>query len=201
MDSILPELGGFSAFTIDAHGRAGGLSLMWDNLVTVHILSYSSHHIDAAIKWERYETEWQFSGIYGWPDTQHKWKMGQLLSDLRSHSTLPWLVGGDLNEIFFHQEKRGGPLKPQSIIDNFQEAFIDVGLFDLGYSGYDFTWSNFKTADATVEERLDRFCADTDWSLLFPGASVTHVDFDMSDHLPILLKCFPRDAVYSRKTS
>ena len=89
----------------------------------------------------------------------------------------------------FHKEKLGGPRKSQSVIDNFREAFIDVGLFDLCYSRYDYTWSNFQELGVVVEERHDRFCADTDWSLLFPTASITHVDFDMSFHLPILLKC------------
>ena len=33
-----------------------------------------------------------------------------MISDLASHSTLPWLVGGDFNEIFHNDEKRGVPL-------------------------------------------------------------------------------------------
>ncbi|KAJ8446368.1 hypothetical protein Cgig2_019261 [Carnegiea gigantea] len=28
-----------------------------------------------------------------------------------------------------------------------------------------------------------------EWSLLYPGAHVTHIDSDLSDHVPILLKC------------
>ena len=45
-----------------------------------------------------------------------------------------------------------------------------------------------------VEERLDRFCASTDWSMLFPEAKVYHIDSDISDYLPILMKCRPRCA-------
>lgn len=44
-----------------------------------------------------------------------------------------------------------------------------------------------------MEERLDRFCANTEWSLLFPDMQVTHVDSDYSDHLPILLNCCLND--------
>ena len=40
-----------------------------------------------------------------------------------------------------------------------------------------------------VKERLDHFWADIQWSLIFPNALISHVDFDMSDHLPIMLKC------------
>ena len=42
-----------------------------------------------------------------------------------------------------------------------------------------------------MEERLDRFCATTEWSLLFPEAKVVHIDSDSLDHLPILLQCYP----------
>ena len=59
------------------------------------------------------------------------------------------------------------------------------------FSGYNFTWCNFQQNGTVVEERLDRFCVDTDWSLLFPNATVDHIDSDISDHLPILLKCSP----------
>jgi len=72
MHTILPELGDFSAYSIDAHGRAGSLSLLWDKAVSVNVSSSSFHHIDAVIKWEGDEIEWRFSGIYGWPETQHK---------------------------------------------------------------------------------------------------------------------------------
>ena len=116
------------------------------------------------------------------------WKTGQLISDLKSHLSLPWLMGGDLNKIFYHGEKKRGPSKPQSTIDSFLEAFLDCGLFDMDYSGYHYTWCNFQDNGVVVEERLDRFCANIDWSILFPAASVSYMDFNMSDHLPILLK-------------
>ncbi|KAJ8423722.1 hypothetical protein Cgig2_010287 [Carnegiea gigantea] len=56
---------------------------------------------------------------------------------------------------------------------------------------YDFLWCNYQANGIVVEERLDRFCADAEWSLMFPEAAVTHINSDMSNHSPILLKCFP----------
>ncbi|KAJ8434316.1 LOW QUALITY PROTEIN: hypothetical protein Cgig2_009941 [Carnegiea gigantea] len=47
---------------------------------------------------------------------------------------------------------------------------------------------NGQEGDWTVEEILDRYCASPDWSAMFPSATVTHVDNDISDHLPILLR-------------
>jgi len=114
-----------------------------------------------------------------------------MLLDLKTHSTLPWLIGGDINEIFYNLEKRGGPAKPQSVLDRFQEALEDCELFNLGYKGEDFTWWNGRDGAQSAEERLDRFCATTELPTLFPEAIVYHVDEDLSDHLPILLRTSP----------
>jgi len=101
------------------------------------------------------ENPWQFTGVYGWSESSQKWKTGDLISDLATHSPLPWLIGGDLNEIFFHEEKKGGPLKSQAVIDRFRDSFSDNGLFDLGYSGYAYTRCNFQQHGVVVEEWLD----------------------------------------------
>jgi len=66
---------------MDTHGRAGGLSLLWDKAASMNILSCSSHHIDTIIKWDGDDVEWRFSGIYGWSEAQHNWKMGHLTCD------------------------------------------------------------------------------------------------------------------------
>ena len=47
-------------------------------------------------------------GIYEYPETRNKNKTCDLLKDLSEHSHLPWLVGGDINEILFNFEKKGG---------------------------------------------------------------------------------------------
>lgn len=36
-------------FVVDRNGIGGGLALFWSSEVTVHITSYSSHHIDAFV--------------------------------------------------------------------------------------------------------------------------------------------------------
>ena len=85
------------------------------------------------------------------------------------------------------------------MLDDFRNAFLDARLFDLGYSGYELTCCNYRENGVIVEECLDRFCANTDLSLLFPSAHVSHIDFDVSDHLPILLKCQPKESAKANK--
>ena len=98
---------------------------------------------------------------------------------------------GDLNEIVYHSEKSGGRPRSPASIDNFQDAFLNSGLFNMGFSSYEYTWCNYQVNGVLVEEGVDCFCANTNWSMLFPEATITHINFDGSDHLPILLKCAP----------
>ena len=116
-----------------------------------------------------------------------------MIADLKTHMDLPWLVGGDLNEIFYHSEKAGDPSRGQAHIDAFRDAFLDNNLHDLGFLGYDYTWCNKQEGEAVVEECLDRFCASTECSLHFPEAQVQHLDSDISYHLPIQLRSKPRN--------
>lgn len=58
---------------------------------------------------------------------------------------------------------------------------------DLGYAGSDYTWWNRRDGQASVEERLDRFCGDVEWVAWFPSFRVTHLDEKLSDQLPITI--------------
>ena len=69
---------------------------------------------------------------------------------------------------------------------------MDNELFNLGFSGYKLAWCNNREGEEEeVEERLDRFYVSNDWSFLFFNAVVTHIDSNISDHLPIFLRCNP----------
>jgi len=56
-------------------------------------------------------------------------------------------VGGDINEIFFNFEKKGGSDKQQVVLHNFGDAFSACNLHDLAFSGYEFTWWNRRDSD------------------------------------------------------
>ena len=124
---------------MDARGRSGGLALLWEKDVIISLLSQSLHHIDIEVQLSRDEVPWRFTAIYGWPKTHLKWKTCALIYDLKRASSLPWLVGGDVNEIFYNYEKKGGPVKCQSILNKFRGTVAEYELLDLGYNGYYFT--------------------------------------------------------------
>ncbi|KAJ8439338.1 LOW QUALITY PROTEIN: hypothetical protein Cgig2_022475 [Carnegiea gigantea] len=159
-----------------------------DRGLNVSLLTMSLHHVDVIIRDFGGSQEWRFTGLYGYPDSQHKTKTCDLISDLHGRSDLPWLLGGDINEIFYNLEKKGGPEKPQAILDHFRDTFSACNLHDLGYVGYEFTWWNKRDGGQSVEERLDHFMASLEWSLLLPEAKAFHINAKLSDHLHIQLK-------------
>ncbi|KAL5794249.1 hypothetical protein ACOSP7_002843 [Xanthoceras sorbifolium] len=103
-------------------------------------------------------------------------------------SSLPWLIGGDFNEILRLDEKEGGAARPPFLINNFHEVLDSCDLGDLGCSGNRFTWCNGRKGVGFVKERLDRFVGNLAWRLLFPIFMVSHLEFWGSDHCPILIE-------------
>ncbi|KAL5747974.1 hypothetical protein ACOSQ2_025271 [Xanthoceras sorbifolium] len=112
-------------------------------------------------------------------------------------SSLPWICGGDFNEILMDCEKDGGLPKQRRLLLNFREALDACGLQDLGFEGPLFTWCNGRVGNAFVQERLDRYVCSRDWLSLFPASYVQHLDFWKSDHRLILLHIAVQGSVLS----
>ena len=100
-----------------------------------------------------------------------------------------YLVLGDFNVIT--DEKEGGRMKSAESINGFN-SFINKGnLMDLGFVGYEFTWSNRSYDGNLVKERIDRTLTSVDWCANYPKARLLHLEDNGSDHCPILLKSNP----------
>ena len=151
LNVVRKKLTNYKGIAVDARGRSGGVAMLWTKGLDVTLLSMSLNHVDIAMKRVGVLNKWHFTGIYGWPESHNKERTCSMIRNFHSHSTLPWLVGGDLNEVWYNHEKNGDPDKPQSILDNFRDAFDDYGLYDLGFQGYEFTWWNRRDGAQSVE--------------------------------------------------
>ncbi|KAL5831728.1 hypothetical protein ACOSQ4_017082 [Xanthoceras sorbifolium] len=114
------------------------------------------------------------SGLRGEKASSHgrRWKrrardkievdMGMAHKELGTKRSIPWLCGGNFNEILEDSEKKGGNPRPRFLIKNFRFALDSCGLSDLGFSGPPFTWFNKRDGNHAIMERLDRFVGS--WS-------------------------------------
>ncbi|KAH9792802.1 reverse transcriptase domain-containing protein [Citrus sinensis] len=164
----------------------GGLALFWSSGVNVSIKSFSSHHIDAVVQNPGGQM-WRCTGIYGHPEAgqkQHTWCLLKRLADLFPY---PWCCFGDFNEILYLHEKSGGNERNLNAVAEFRETIQACNLVDMGYKGYQFTWSNRRFGTSYVEERLDRFLCSKDWSKSFQNLPASHLVNWVSDHCPIML--------------
>ncbi|BFG30632.1 hypothetical protein CerSpe_169060 [Prunus speciosa] len=185
------KLGFDNFFAVDSIGKSGGLCLLWKDEFNLHIRSSSLNHIDAFIGGIGDAEHWRFTGFYGFPSTEDKFRSWQLLRLLATESTLPWLSVGDFNEIMSSHEKEGGAVRPIRQMMAFWEAAAYCNLYDLGFSGSAFTW--FSSRLGGIRERLDRALACPLWQNLFPKSTVQHLAPSKSDHLPVLVSLNKQD--------
>ena len=120
MDRIRFKLGMQGCIAIDSSPSCTGLAIIWNNKTTIDLLSYSDHHIDVIIHF--CQLQFHFSGVHGFAETTNKYKTWQLMDTLQSASSLPWLLGGDFNEILHDNEKQGGIRRVRSQINNFRDC-------------------------------------------------------------------------------
>lgn len=75
---------------------------------------------------------------------------------LKNQSDLTWLCFGDLNEIMYDLEKKGGNRRSWQCMQNFKDTMGYCGLQDLGFSSYPYTWSSGRLEENNIQERIDR---------------------------------------------
>lgn len=73
----------------------------------------------------------------------------------------------------------------------FRDFVTSLGVLDLGFQGYPFTWSNRRGGDGHVKERLDRVLVSPGWRVHHDRARVQHLFAVGSDHAALLLDTNP----------
>lgn len=86
-------------------------------------------HIDVEATLPGDSLIWRCTGFYGWADHS------QRLRHLANQRNLPWIVGGDFNEILPNEEKVGGGDMSQYVMMNFREALRGLSSFRYWFRG------------------------------------------------------------------
>lgn len=153
-------------FFVQRATRGGGLVLYWKNDIGVEVESSSLNHIDTVIN-KNLGKAWRFTDFYGNPETHRRNESWDLLHQLHSRNSLPWLCANDFNEIVKQSKKSRARLRPQNQMQMFRDVLDECELMDLGFKGLPFTWSKHYRDGFSVWERLDRGIASHDWFIEF----------------------------------
>lgn len=100
--------------------------------------SISQNHNDSIICWRN--KQWRFYGIYDYPDSNQKCKTWELIRKLQGLSDLPWILGGDFNEILSNTENEGVFQRENKYIEDFRLVLDECELKDIKSSKDLFTW-------------------------------------------------------------
>ena len=65
IEGVRRRLGYANGFNVAPIGRAGGLSLWWDDSIIVEVTDSSKHFIDANCRAVNSEVSFHFTGVYG----------------------------------------------------------------------------------------------------------------------------------------
>lgn len=96
-----------------------------------------------------------------------------------------WFLSGDFNDIINNEEKQGGPQRPEGSFTNFRSFLSKGDLYDLKHSGDPLSWRGVRNTHV-VRCLLDRAIANISWAELFPSARCDYLNFEGSDHKPII---------------
>ncbi|XP_026458815.1 uncharacterized protein LOC113359387 [Papaver somniferum] len=169
-------------------GTAGGLVVAWHKSTKLRVLHIDNNQVNCSIWDENTKSEWILTCMYGSPyKDSRKDEPWKLVNQMGETMNMPWLVLGDLNVILHKDEKRGGNPANDADIRKFSAMFNNLGLKDLGFIGFPFTWSIHQDGDSHIEERLDRGMENGKWITQFPNTSLRHLNHSGSDHSVVLL--------------
>ncbi|GMI63386.1 hypothetical protein HRI_000007900 [Hibiscus trionum] len=176
-------------FSMDYSNNCSGIALFSLNNYDITMLAYSDRFLHSYISCD--SSSFYFTGIHGFSETSKKTKTWDLIDSLNNNDGLPWLLGGDFNEILADNEKQGGCRRARSQINNFRQCLSRNNLFDCKPSNGWFTWSKHGPNSPTLFERLDRFVGNMAWKANNPNYNITS-DFDAkSDHCFLLMNTEP----------
>ena len=175
-----------ASFVVPSVGLSGGLWLLWSDEVSISVKFSSSNIILALVVHIPTSVEFVLVCVYGDPHhrlTKIIWE--HIFNFVGDNLGKPVVCLGDFNNIMYDMDTSSVNLN-YNRLRAFNGFVKQCGLFDLGFSGPAYTWTNKRFNSKPVFERLDRCLANAEWCDLFPNTNVLNLPIILSDHAPIL---------------
>ncbi|CAN1246044.1 LINE-1 retrotransposable element ORF2 protein [Linum grandiflorum] len=171
--------------------NAGGIALTWSSDFTVTVLAATSTYIIVKTMFPD-NIFVLLVCVYLPCDRIARHQHFSELSSFIQNQPFPIICFGDFNVVTSIDEKQGGLSINPSTVSRFRTFILDLGLYDPGYVGPSFTWSNRARDTARVIQcRLDRFLISQSLMTEFPDLKVSHLTDIGSDHRVIHLTLKP----------
>ncbi|XP_056691905.1 uncharacterized protein [Spinacia oleracea] len=166
-----------------------------------HTVLQESNHEEALIETRVKETKFKqisskFGRYWNWGENYKDnprgkiWLVWQQLEIQASVGTYPWLLSGDFNTILSDGDRiNGGPVTAAEICD-FNNFVVSAGLCTLQSVGGYFSWHK-GSGVGKVASRIDWCLGNPAWVMKFSGVPVQYLNFSISDHVPLMVTCFP----------
>ena len=164
------------------HG-ADGLAIFWRKETKLHILTANANFIDTCIEYEGKSFFAAF--IYADTDAVTRRLFWKQLVSLMNNREDSYFITGDFNDIVNNAEKEGSPARAEGSFVDLRSFYSEGDLYDLPHSGDFLSWRG-KRGDYLVRCRLDRAAANSAWAEMFPTARSQYLDYEGSDHRPIV---------------
>lgn len=99
-------------------------------------------------------------------------------------------------------KKNGGNDRDANWINDFRKVIRECKLRDLGCISHPFTWFNKRFGPYFIEEMLDRFLRNDDWTQTFQDHATKNLITWCSNHNPVVMEVIGRNkgAGYNKKT-
>ncbi|XP_016169156.1 uncharacterized protein LOC107611776 [Arachis ipaensis] len=164
-------------------GAAGGLLLIWDELV------FKMNNCHKGERWLCVEGVLVKSNfncaiflIYGAHNRNAKIQVWEELSYMAGLCQVSSCYMGDFNEIVHVDERQGTDVLPRSA-EEFKSWIQDMHLVDLPLIDRKFTWFRERSCS-----RIDRGLVSVEWLEEFPETRIRGGPRGLSDHCPVILE-------------
>ena len=128
--------------------------------------------------------KWEVIIVYSPADHSRSASFLEELHRKVSAASLPVVVGGDFNLLWFVEDKSNSNVN-LARMQRFNDCIANLGLREIDRIGARFTWTNRQASP--TQSVLDRVLVSPEWDLRCSLASLRAITRIGSDHVPLLL--------------